>query len=88
VPRATLGAMNSNDAQIASELECVPRGGVEQNELRMVFRARRASDLGRRPEHPGSTAEETLAQSVAVIRADHADFEPEIDWERLASIDP
>jgi hypothetical protein len=72
--------------QIRLELTTIPRGAFEQNVLRAVYWCSRANDLGRRPEHPGATADETLSRAISVIRTFEPSFEPNINWVRRAAI--
>ena len=74
------------NAQIALELEAIPRGRFEQNVLRAVFQNYRANDLGRKAEYPGSTVEETIVRAVALVRDVWPAFEPHIKWVLLARL--
>lgn len=78
--------MWSGNARIAAEINALPRGRFEQNVLRAIFQNMRANDLGRHPEFPGSTLEETILRAVAFLRPNFPGFEPHIDWPYLAGL--
>lgn len=71
--------------RIGRELACIPRGDLAQNELRAIYQMSRENDLGKRPEHPGTTAVETAERSAAQVRKYHPDFEPDVDWQGLGA---
>lgn len=78
--------MWSGSARVAEEIRALPRGRFEQNVLRAVFQKMRANDLGKSPEVPGVTVENTVLRAVAFMRANFATFEPHIDWPYLAAL--
>lgn len=81
-----LQIMWSGNARIALEIEALPRGRFEQNVLRAIFQNMRANDLGKNPEVPGSTVEDTILRAIALLRPHFAAFEPQIDWPYLAAL--
>lgn len=82
----TLSAVWVGNQRIAREIEALPRGSFEQNVLRAIFQNMRANDLGRKPEVPGSTVEETLLRAIAFVRSCFTTFEPHVDWMYLAGL--
>lgn len=76
----------SGNERIALEITALPRGTFEQNMLRAIFQNMRANDLGRNPEVPGSTVEDTILRAIAFLRPHFTAFEPRIDWPYLASL--
>jgi hypothetical protein len=62
------------NVRIAREINAVPRGRFEQNVLRSIFQNMRANDLGKSPEFPGSTVEETILRAIAFLRPHFAGF--------------
>jgi hypothetical protein len=72
--------------RISQELKALPRGRFEQNVLRAIFQNMRANDLGRRPEHPGSTVDETLLRAIEFLRSHYVAFEPHVDWAYLVTL--
>lgn len=69
--------------RILAELSAMPRGSFGQNVLRMSYWCRRANDLGRKPEYPGSTITDTLMRAIADARSLEPSFEPNINWAQL-----
>jgi hypothetical protein len=72
--------------QIAAELSAIPKGSFGQNVFRSVFQNLRANGLGRRPEYPGATLEDTILRAISFVRANFPAFEAHIDWERLGAL--
>jgi len=58
------------------ELEHIPKGskGSAQNRLRIYYNAWRRRDLLR-----GKPREETLEETIKMLRRDHPDFDPKFD---------
>lgn len=78
--------MWSGNTRVAEEIRALPRGRFEQNVLRAVFQNMRANDLGKNPEVPEATVEDTVLRAVAFMRANFRTFEPHIDWIYLAAL--
>jgi hypothetical protein len=62
-------------AQVATELEAIPRGDPAQNMYRMVYEQARMNGLGARAEI-GPTAADAHAFAVQAIREQNPDFIP------------
>lgn len=64
--------------QVASELELIPRGGFEQNELRMLYQMERSRALGVNSEEYLTPAQ-VLDRATAMVRETAPEFEPGYD---------
>jgi hypothetical protein len=62
-------------AQVANELEAIPRGTLAQNIYRMVYQQARLNGLGSRPEI-GPTSEEAHAFALQAVREQDPVFWP------------
>ena len=80
-----LPSMRLHD-QVAREMECFPSDTRSQRDFRSVFEIHREHDLGRKSEHPGATALETVERAVASMRVGDPGFMPEFDRDRLATL--
>jgi hypothetical protein len=67
-------------AQIAKELEAIPRGSLAQNLYRMIYHQARLNGLGSRPEI-GPTSEDAHAFALQTVREQHPDFWPVLNAE-------
>ena len=65
-------------AQVATELEAIPRGSLAQNMYRMVYEQVRLNGLGARAE-VGSTSEDAHNFALQTVREQHPDFTPARD---------
>ncbi len=64
--------------QVKQELEHIPRGNFQQNELRMAYWFWRTHSLGKRAEK-NETKEDVLKKSVETIKKDYPNFAPKFD---------
>jgi len=65
---------------VLEELEHIPKGNDAQNELRLIYFNRRMHSLGRKAKEK-KTAKNVLAESIARIKEEYPNFEPEYDKE-------
>lgn len=68
--------------QLAAELRTIPRGGPEQNDLRMTYSMARRASLGGNPEVP-RTARDVLDYSIAKVQKWHPGAQLQYDREAL-----
>ena len=64
--------------QVKEELECIPRGNLDQNMLRQGYWALRTHNLGKKVKFPLSK-EETLVQATKLVQKDNVNFCPKFD---------
>jgi len=65
-------------AQVANELEAIPRGTLAQNIYRMVYQHARLNGLGSRLEI-GPSSEDAHAFALQTVREQHPDVTPTRD---------
>lgn len=69
--------MNAQDrAEVAEELEAIPRGTLTQNMYRAAYEQARYNGLGSRPQI-AATPEAAHEVALSAVRVNHPDFVPE-----------
>ena len=64
--------------QVKAELEHIPRGNSDQNELRMIYWPLRMSSLGKKAK-TAQTKESILKKAINEVKKSHHDFKPQYD---------
>lgn len=64
--------------QVKAELEHIPRGNSDQNELRMIYWPLRMNSLGKKAKTV-ETKESILKKAINELKKSHHDFRPQYD---------